>query len=116
MRFRALMVFTVVLVAWFTASCSQHSATQDPASPSLASSLPAKTDPDGLNNGHNLLGFWNIAVDSEKLTAQIVPQRTSDLHLNVISWLEASPCTDCLKITNLQAPDKAHLNVEITLK
>ena len=63
-----------------------------------------------------LWGTWNIGISADRKSAQIVPLRTADLHLNVVRMLETSPCTDCLKIEKIQAYGNNRVQVTINLR
>jgi len=53
-----------------------------------------------------LWGLWKISISADRKTITVVPDRVGALHFNVVRLLEVMPCTDCLRISNLQViPD-----------
>jgi len=61
-----------------------------------------------------LWGLWKISISADRQTVTVVPDRVGALHFNVVRLLEVTPCTDCLRITNLQViPDG--LSADVTL-
>jgi len=61
-----------------------------------------------------LWGLWKINVSADRQTITVVPDRVGALHFNVVRLLEVMPCTDCLRIKNLQViPDG--LSADVTL-
>jgi len=61
-----------------------------------------------------LWGLWKISISADRGTVTVVPDRVGALHFNVVRLLEVTPCTDCLRISNLQViPDG--LSADVTL-
>lgn len=46
-------------------------------------------------------GYWDVLVDPEDGSAQVVPRRDVASHFNVVKLLEVSPCSACLIVSNL---------------
>jgi len=61
-----------------------------------------------------LWGLWKISIAADRETVTVLPDRVGALHFNVVRLLEVTPCTDCLRIQNLQLiPDG--LSADVTL-
>jgi hypothetical protein len=116
MRFRAFVSLLLALLLSSLGACSQSPGISTPVTPEAVSTQPVHSPcADGLQSGHNLLGLWSIRIDPVTGAAESVPVRVADLHLNVLSFLEFGPCTDCLKITDLQVLPNKNVQIEITL-
>jgi hypothetical protein len=117
MRFRALIVFSIIALALFAGACAQGTGAFNPSAPSTDKVTPtAQADSQGLEDGHNLLGYWMISVDADKLTYTISPVRSANMHLNVLNWIETKPCSNCLTISNIQIDVYKNLTLDVTLK
>ncbi len=116
MFFRAPTSVLIAVLLFFFTSCAQGPGSGIPTSPDSPDIHPAQSPSVGtLEPGHNLLGYWNITVDSEALTCEAAPLRIGELHLNVLTWLEYGPCTDCLKIKNFEKLPNKNLQFDIEL-
>ena len=61
-----------------------------------------------------LWGLWKISISADRQTITVVPDRVGALHFNVVRLLEVAPCTDCLRVKNVQViPDG--LRADVTL-
>jgi hypothetical protein len=60
-------------------------------------------------------GLWTISVSSDHQSMEAVPVRDAAMHLNVVGFLEVSPCTNCLKIKNIKvvSPQTIEASLEI---
>jgi len=61
-----------------------------------------------------LWGLWKISISADRQTITVVPDRVGALHFNVVRLLEVMPCTDCLRISNLQVIPEG-LSADVTL-
>ena len=61
-------------------------------------------------------GFWEIAISSDHQSIDLVPDRTTDMHLNAVRLLEETACTDCLTIGNVQSYPPDEITVDLTLR
>jgi len=68
-----------------------------------------------MENRH-FLGLWTIKISEDRTDISIVPERVSDLHLNVVKLLEGKACTNCLQISNVLELPENTLSVDVTLK
>ena len=116
MRFRALMILAFALAPFILGACSQSLDSSHPVLPDTIYAESAESSGSGnMNSGHNLLGYWNITVDSDAGTADAVPVRQAEIHLNILTWLENGPCTDCLQITFFEKDIEKNLFIDISL-
>jgi hypothetical protein len=63
--------------------------------------------------GRWLLGMWEVTIPADRQSADVVPLRTIDMHLNVVSFLEVSPCTNCLQVKKVIAYPTNELDVDL---
>ena len=89
---QALLIPALMLLSILAMGCSGNG-DANPVIPSSGKILDSM-------NSHYLWGYWTITLD-EKAGAQVIPMREVGTHWNVIGFLEKSPCTNCLELTNL---------------
>ncbi len=85
-----------------------------PGNPGEASSASSQTA--GSFSNRYLWGTWRVQVDPTAQTAIVSPDRSADMHLNVVKLLEVSACEDCLKISNVKLTSPHELSLDVTLK
>jgi len=113
MRFRAHYILLVAAIFMLLGACSQT--TEVPTSPSSTDNQAERLFSSEMQSGHNLLGYWTITPDLESMECEVTPLRYTQLHLNVLNWLENGPCTNCLKITKFEELPNHDLSIEVTL-
>ncbi|MCX6647279.1 MAG: hypothetical protein NTY09_13115 [bacterium] len=67
-------------------------------------------------NTHYLLTYDLISIDAtnpDDVKVEIIPARVGLVHINILKFLEFSPCTDCFKIVGISYPEPGKLNVDI---
>ena len=108
MRFTlpALAIFIVLLSA-----CSGMSG-KSPTAPDI--SLASSVNP--AHSNRSLLGMWDVTISADWQSAEIVPIRGSEIHLNVVKMLEEKPCKDCLTVNNIKLIAANTISVDVTLK
>ncbi len=62
---------------------------------------------------HNLI-YMNV-TDPENVEYEIVPLREGFFHLNILKFLEVSPCTDCFEIVGFSYPEPGIINVDFKI-
>ncbi|MCK4719511.1 PKD domain-containing protein, partial [bacterium] len=62
---------------------------------------------------HNLI--YMDVTDPGNVEYEIVPLREGFFHLNILKFLEVSPCTDCFEITNVTWPEPKVINVDFKI-
>jgi hypothetical protein len=111
-------LFYVCFLLFFSISCARGSI--DPASPSLNPEIqPPATQNQSLpiaNSTHYLWAYQLISIDPSTLDAALIPIRVTAMHMNVLSFLEKGPCTNCLKITKVVPGPDATLFIDISIK
>jgi len=94
------------------AACSGRG---DPVSPPAPGDL---TDQVRTMDSSNrvLFGAWIMNVSEDLSTVTPVPLRSSEGHLNIRTFLENGPCTNCLQIVGVtpQGPGKLDVDVRIS--
>jgi len=116
MRFRAIDSLFLLALLLLMASCSYG------GEPSSIVAPDANPDSDNdrvssgpMQPGHNLLGYWTIHIDPDAGICEAIPVRGTDMHLNVLSWLENGPCYDCLKLENFTVQPDGDFQMDIKL-
>ena len=68
------------------------------------------------SNPRHLLGYWNIHVSEDRQSAELVPVRIPQMHLNALRMLQENPCTDCLTISHVstEPPDIVQFWLNLT--
>jgi len=67
------------------------------------------------NSGRNLWVYELIYVDTETMAYQKIPSRDVTTHLNVLTWLENGPCTNCFKIIGINPSGSGTLLIDIEI-
>ena len=96
-----------ILVCWlFLCGCAGHSGPVTPVTegPPDNPLLEQLTETSGMDrdlsfgsSSHFPLAYFMGYYDPDLRKVQLVPLRDAALHLNVLSFLEVMPCTDCLQ-------------------
>jgi hypothetical protein len=71
--------------------------------------------PHEVQSNRYLWGMWDMSIDPATLSAEVVPRRAVDFHLNATKMLETS-CSDCLKINNIKLIAPKEISVDVTLR
>jgi hypothetical protein len=66
--------------------------------------------------GRSLLAYGLAYIDPANMTYETVPMRTPQGHLNIISWLENSPCSSCFQISKMSKGTNGNLLVDIKIR
>jgi hypothetical protein len=72
-----------------------------------------------VETSHQLWSYQLVHVDLSGLAgarSEIIPLRQVSSHFNVLSWLEQSPCGNCVKITKIQPSGNGTLLVDVELQ
>lgn len=110
-RFRYLLL--LFSAGWLLSSCSSINPNTSPEifSPGL-SSQHYLTD-----LTRELIGFWEVRVDSSGITTTEISDRISSKHFNVKAFLKPPKCYDCLKFTNvIDNTTTKVLSADVTIK
>jgi uncharacterized delta-60 repeat protein len=90
-----------------------------PASEENVDAITESTSPNTVqSNNHHLLAYSLIHVDTSdpgNVEFEIVPVRSSSMHLNILKLLETGICTDCFKIVGSNFPEPGILDVDIEI-
>jgi hypothetical protein len=87
----------------------------DPVTPDYS------TEPQGItasetDNPHRLWGYYNLVFDREHTRCDVYPVRTASFHLNGLKFLEQTPCTNCLRVSNFKKPDDNVIELDVTIR
>ncbi len=106
----------VILVTFLSVSCSSST---NPINPDVTGP-PGNPDSQSesvnqANSGRTILGLWNINVSADRQVIETTPVRISQMHLNVLYFLETI-CTDCLTLSKVDVINDNQLRVMVRLK
>ncbi|MCX6645480.1 MAG: hypothetical protein NTY09_03855, partial [bacterium] len=117
--FRGVLVSAIM---WLIISgCAGQSSL--PVTPDMAISPSeltgnAEIPSDSDESSHYLLAYNYIYIDPEAPDGpkiEIIPVRETEIHLNILKFLEDVPCTNCFKIVGFNVPQPGYLNVDIEI-
>lgn len=66
-------------------------------------------------NNRALVGLWDIHVSADRQTIDVIPQRASASHFNLVYFMETDPCHDCLKLKNFETAPPFGLNLDMQI-
>ncbi len=102
----ALLCATVVL------GCSGKSSITDPVTPDLSASV----DP-ASNSQTHLWGYYDVIIDIETQTVEVVSDRTVMFTANVVQFLNGSPVNLSFNILDTPiGPDYIDVNIDVTIR
>jgi len=90
-------------------------------------SAPVYDPPDSIQNstaiepGYIPWGFYDFEIARDGSYGEVIPNRQAELemwgyHMNVVKFLEVSPCTDCLTLKNIHLLGNGDVSVDISLR
>jgi hypothetical protein len=114
-NFNCLAVIIVTLLAM---SCSGKGGPQanDILNPNEGGALAQFSEDSLSGTGHSLLGFWWVTGDLDTGRADVVADRRITTHMNVLTFLEKAPCTDCMSIASMKPQGDGLVKIDIKLK
>ena len=116
------LLFTMLFILFLLTSCSKSS---NPLAPDQLQQNGSDSNPivvaDSqmpVNQYRGVFGAWKVAIDTEKLTAEIVPARNAGaigdvFDADLLQFLTVTPCSNCLRITNISVDEQWFLNIDI---
>jgi len=108
--FRIVQIFLVLSLIPIILGCSGSG---NPVQPDQI--IP--TAPASIAASNRILwGLWTVSIDPYSGTAEVLPDRIANLHLNAVRLIEVNPCTDCLRIKNFQLISEYELQVDLELR
>ena len=66
--------------------------------------------------GHYLWGYYLVQIDEADFSADVIPIRITASHMNILQFLEQSPCTDCFTLAGITPNPDGTLNVNVSIK
>ncbi|HDS30036.1 MAG TPA: hypothetical protein ENN67_03240, partial [Firmicutes bacterium] len=67
------------------------------------------------NNGRVSWGYWEIAINPESMTAEVIPVRSTEIHYNVLHMLETWACKNCVKVEKLSYSPEGNMLVDVSI-
>jgi len=112
MSFRSTyLAFILILI--ISLACGKGS----PMSPDLAVNASSEPNPAQSSTGNfKAASFGVIQFDTASGTAEIIPARTSQLHVNATWLLEGPLCGSCLEIDNISQPANNEWHFDVIVR
>ncbi|MCX6647232.1 MAG: PKD domain-containing protein [bacterium] len=117
-----IRLFLISLVSILIVSgCSNHSIPTAPGGNAALENAQGSItlSPDSSQNQHFCLLYNLIYIDvsnHDDPQYEVVPVRTGTIHLNILKFLEVTPCTNCFKLVGFNIPQPGYLNFDIQIK
>jgi len=108
-RLHILAGVIAILMIMMLGCSSEHSQSSDPVTPQLSSQTEIQ------EAGHYLWAYYQGYVNPEEDIFELTPVRQAADHWNVLKFLESGPCTNCVKITDIDPGPDDTTNVEVTI-
>ena len=111
--FRTVQIFLLLSILLILAGCGGHGS---PVEPDTSSD---SFFPDGQYHAASnrvLWGLWKVAIDADRGTAEVMPERSAELHINAVRLLEVFPCAYCLQVKNFQLINEYEVEVDLELR
>ena len=106
------VILLLLIMALVSCSTSNHGADN----PIIPASAPSLTGQQLINTSYRYLwGYWEAQVSEDHRSVVLVPMRDAEMHLNTLRMLEHWPCSDCLKITDIEPSGSGTILVDIEL-
>jgi len=120
MRREVFLVCTSVIlvssiILFLSTGCGKSAGVSplEPDIPSGQTSGTSSVSTIALN--HHIWGVWKISISDDHRSADVIPVRAADLHLNVLNLIQNNPCNDCLRISNVTPQPSNQLTADLTL-
>jgi hypothetical protein len=101
------------IAATFALGCAKGG-TVSPTLPADNGSLSVQQA--AFRSNRHVWGLWEINISADHQSAEIVPARMGEMHLNVVRMLEVSPCKNCLTIENIHPAGANELEADLRLQ
>ena len=112
---RPLLVFSLAILTAIAIGCAR-SGRDSPLLPQNNLGNQAAPITAGGQSNRQVLGLWRVHVSDDRMSAEVVPLRSADMHLNTVRMLEVAPCTGCLKAENFAVFPGDIVQCDIRLK
>ncbi len=115
MKYPIAKLTILIVISVLVIGCSNHS---DPVQVPPGDTNIAGTITDSIpspDSNRYFWGIWDIFIPADRQSVDVTPLRAAGMHLNIVGFLETSPCTDCLRITNPVFYPDNRLSVDLTL-
>jgi len=109
-----LLLFLLFLLLGATLSCSNGTPTEPKDIANLQTGA-AVSDEGSWGNDY-LWGYYEFLVNDDHTSAEQIPVRIADMHVNVRRFLEVSPCSACLKIISLSPAPGGMLRAQVEIR
>lgn len=101
MRIFQWITVLAAIAACFGCSGKGGSPVVPPGSPDIESSITSQINYENPGNRY-ILGLWEVYVSADRETIETVPVRSSEMHLNLVNFLENVACTYCVRISDVK--------------
>jgi hypothetical protein len=102
----------ILLLSLAICGCMQN--LSQPTTPNAQSPAPYLESSE-LSNPHRLWGLYALAFSEDHSSCTVAPSRAGAFHLNALKFLEVTPCTNCLTISNLKKLGGGVIDLDVTI-
>ncbi len=102
----------ILILVCLICGCAHSVQTISPVAPDLGTSQRSAF----AESPHHLLGLYEFRFSEDHLSCDVVPQRIAGFHLNAVKLLDESPCTNCVRISNLKALGSGVIELDVTIR
>ncbi len=114
---RGVYRFVWIVLLLLVVGCGE-SGVANPAGPNLLgqSASTHLQSSVGAQPNRYLWGMWKVRIGPDHQSAQVVPLRVAEMHLNCVRLLEVGPCTTCLTIDNITPHPPNEISADVTIR
>lgn len=115
MRGSAILAFFAILALVLVGCAASDGSSPVIPYPSDAPAIASDSARYGRHSHRFLWGLYEISIDPVDLSADVVPMRIAEGHLNAVRFLEVTPCDRCITLTKviLQGPKRFDVDVQL---
>ena len=118
-----LITMMLLLFLWTSCSKSSNPLTPDQMEPNGTDENPVVVADSQLpvNPYRGVFGAWEVNVDVENLTAEIIPARNAHVigdifDADLLQFLTVTPCSNCIRITRIELDPDWYLEMDVGIK
>jgi len=119
MKFYNLLAGLVII--FISIGCSSGSNHSTPTIPENLQDGLISSAPDYMVNTRGVFGAWEVIVDTQTLSAEILPSRNASaigdiFDADLSQFLEISPCANCVSLGNIFVDTYGNINIEMYMR
>jgi len=91
----AVLLFIII----FLIGCGDHG---DPVGVDTGAVQSVGASANASSSNRVVWGLWKVVIPEDRSGVEVIPDRTTAMHLNTVRLLEVEPCANCLTIQNIE--------------